>query len=108
MPDEPIDLSALDPDGDPGAEDRFVKSVMARIDTATAPASGAIDPLVGIWSIAGRFAFAASLIGLATIGLTVFRGDANESRVRAGPRSIPEAIGVPPEFLAVPRARSAP
>jgi hypothetical protein len=50
--DDKLNLSALDPDADPRAAERFVQSVMGRVEARPRPEVLPADPLVGIWSLA--------------------------------------------------------
>ena len=91
-----MDLRALDPDADAGAENRFVSSVMTRVArTGGAPAIPT-DPLYGLWSLPRPLLFAASVIALAVLGAAV-----GTQRVRAAtPATIADATGIPRAFLA--------
>ena len=93
--DEPrIDLSALDPDRDPAAADRFVGAVMARVGARPVPTALPGDPLIGIWSIARGPALAAGILIAVAIGAIGMRLNREEA-----PQTIAQAIGVPAEFL---------
>lgn len=89
------DLSALDPDRDAGAADRFVAGVMARVAARPAPRALPADPLVGIWSLVRSPAIAAGIIIAATIGAVGVRMNRGEPP----PQTIAQAMGVPAEFL---------
>jgi hypothetical protein len=90
-----IDLSALDPDRDPAAADRFVAGVMGRVATRPVPSAMPADPLIGIWSMLRSPAIAAGVIIAVAVGaLGVRMNRADES-----PRNVAQAIGVPVEFL---------
>ena len=52
MHDDPIDLTPLDPDADPGAEERFVGAVMSRIASRPNPYPAHVDVVWGAWSLA--------------------------------------------------------
>ena len=61
MHDDPIDLTPLDPDADPSAEDRFVGAVMSRIAARANPYPMRVDALWGAWSLARPVLVAASI-----------------------------------------------
>lgn len=90
-----IDLSAIDPDRDPAAADRFVASVMARVAARPLPAAMPADPLIGIWSMLRTPAIAAGVVLAVAVGALGIRMNRDEP-----PRTIAQAIGVPVEFLA--------
>jgi hypothetical protein len=94
MPDDPIDLTPLDPDADPGAEERFVGAVMARIAARANPYPARVDALWGVWSLARPVLVAASL-AIVAAGLFLMRAAREESR---RPLTVAESLGVPPEF----------
>ena len=94
MPDDPIDLTLLDPDADPGAEDRFVDAVMSRIAARANPYPMRVDALWGAWSLARPVLVAAS-IAIAVAGLLLVLAKREEAR---GPLTVAESLGVPPEF----------
>ena len=93
MPDDPIDLAPLDPDADPGAEDRFVGAVMSRLATRANPYPMRVDALWGAWSLARPVLLAAS-IGIIVAGVVIAR----ERRDAAAPLTVAESLGVPPLF----------
>jgi hypothetical protein len=97
MPDDPIDLTPLDPDADPSAEDRFVGAVMSRIAARANPYPMPVDALWGVWSLARPVLVAAS-IAIVVAGLSIVRARRDESR---GPLTVAESLGVPPEFQRV-------
>jgi hypothetical protein len=94
MPDDPIDLTPLDPDADPGAEDRFVGAVMSRIAARANPYPMRVDALWGAWSVARPVLVAAS-IAIAVTGLLLVHARREEAR---GPLTVAESLGVPTEF----------
>lgn len=97
MPDDPIDLTPLDPDANPGAEDRFVGAVMSRIAARANPYPMRVDALWGVWSLARPVLVAAS-IAIVVAGLLMARARRDEAR---GPLTVAESLGVPPEFQSV-------
>lgn len=101
MHDDPIDLTPLDPDADPGAEDRFVGAVMARVGSSANLYPMRVDALWGAWTLAKPVLIAAS-IAIAVAGSLIARAT-NES---AAPRTVAESLGVPPQFqvMAMPRS----
>ena len=92
--DDPIDLTALDPDADAGAEERFVGAVMTRIATQPNPYPVRIDVLWGAWSLARPVLIAASVVIVAA-GVVLARTVTVASR---GPVTVAESLGVPPMF----------
>ena len=94
MPDDPIDLTALDPDANPGARERFVDAVMTRIATQPNPYPVRVDVLWGAWSLARPVLIAASVVIVAA-GVMVAR---TASRGARGPVTVAESLGVPPGF----------
>ena len=90
----PVDLSPLDPDADPGAEERFVGAVMSRIASHANPYPMRIDPLWGAWSLARPVLVAASL-AIILAGVVLLRETREAARA---PQSVAESLGVPPEF----------
>jgi len=94
MHDDPIDLAPLDPDADPGAEERFVGAVMAQIASRPNPYPVHVDVLWGAWSLARPVLIAASI---AIVVAGVFMASAARDDVR-GPLTVAESLGVPPEF----------
>jgi hypothetical protein len=94
MPDDPIDLTPLDPDADPSAEDRFVSAVMSRIAAGANPYPMRVDPLWGVWTVA-RPILAAASVAILIAGVAIVRARRVEAR---GPLTVAESIGVPPEF----------
>jgi hypothetical protein len=105
MHDDPIDLTGLDPDQDPGAEDRFVGAVMSRVGASATRYPVRVDPLWGAWSLAKPVLIAAS-ITIAVAGSLIARA----TREASAPRTVAESIGQPPQFqvglLAQPGAQS--
>ena len=101
MSDDPIDLTPLDPDADPNAEERFVGSVMSRVGQRGNLYPVKADPLWGAWSLARPVLIAAS-VAIALAGLVLARSTRDDR-----PLTVAESLGVPPEFvglLAVPAA----
>ena len=96
MHDDPIDLTALDPDADPGAEERFVGAVMSRIAKRPNPYPVRVDPLWGAFSLARPVLVAAS-VAIVVAGL--FMASARRDATR-GPLTVAESLGVPPVFQA--------
>jgi hypothetical protein len=93
--DDRLNLSALDPDNDPRAADRFVNAVMTRIATRPKPESPPADPLFGVWTLVRSPLLAAGIViaaGLGTYGLA--------RQWRPAPQNVAQAIGVPAAFLA--------
>ncbi len=97
MSDDPIDLTPLDPDANPGAEDRFVGAVMSRIAARANPYPMRVDALWGVWSLARPVLVAAS-IAIVVAGLLMARARRDDAR---GPLTVAESLGVPPEFQRV-------
>jgi hypothetical protein len=97
MPDDPIDLTPLDPDADPGAEDRFVGAVMSRIAARSTQYPMRVDALWGVWSVA-RPVLAAASVAILLAGFAIVRARRDEAR---GPLTVAESLGVPPEFQRV-------
>ena len=95
MHDDPIDLTGLDPDLDPGAEDRFVGAVMSRLGSSETVYPIRVDALWGAWSLAKPVLIAAS-IAIAVAGSLIARA-ASESNA---PRTVAESVGLPPQFQA--------
>ena len=95
MHDDPIDLTGLDPDLDPGAEDRFVGAVMSRLESDETIYPVRVDALWGAWSLAKPVLIAAS-IAIAVAGSFIARA-ANEANA---PRTVAESVGLPPQFQA--------
>jgi hypothetical protein len=91
-----VDLSAIDPDRDPAAADRFVATVMARVRASESRAPFPTDPLMGIWSMMRAPALAAGILIAVAVGTAGLR----VNRRPAAPETIVQAIGVPAEFLA--------
>jgi hypothetical protein len=98
MSDDPLDLTALDPDADSGAEERFVGAVMARIATQPNPYPVRVDVLWGAWTLARPVLIAASLVIVAA-GVSVAR---RASAVARDPLTVAESLGVPPGFSVGP------
>ena len=94
--DERADLSALDPDHDRGAEERFVSAVMSRIERIGAAPTIPTDPFFGLWSMTRPMLVAASFVVLAILGLAV---GTQRARVTV-PATIADATGIPRVFLA--------
>ena len=94
MPDDPIDLTPLDPDADPGAEDRFVRAVMSRVAARASSHPVRVDPLWGAWSLARPVLIAAS-VAILIAGVSIVRAYRAEARA---PLTVAESLGVPPEF----------
>ena len=105
MHDDPIDLTGLDPDQDPGAEDRFVGAVMSRVDSSATRYPVRVDPLWGAWSLAKPVLIAAS-ITIVVAGSFIARA----TRESNAPRTVAESVGLPLQFqvglLAQPGARA--
>ena len=93
MHDDPIDLTSLDPDADPGAEDRFVGAVMGRIAMTPNQYPLEVGILWGASSLARPVLLAAS-IAIAAAGVVLARS-ANSS---GAPLTVAESVGVPMEF----------
>ena len=98
VPDDPIDLTALDPDADPRNAERFVDAVMTRISTAPNPYPVRVDVLWGAWTLARPVLIAASLV-IVVAGAIVGRAT---SAVDRGPLTVAESLGVPPGFSVGP------
>jgi hypothetical protein len=94
MREDPIDLTALDPDVDSGAEERFVGAVMTRIAIEANPYPVRVDVLWGAWSLARPVLIAASIV-IVVAGLVVTRATTN---ARHAPLTVAESLGVPPMF----------
>ena len=94
MHDDPIDLTALDPDASPGAEARFVGAVMSRIAERGNPYPVRVDALWGVWSLARPVSIAAS-IAILVAGLLIAGAVLDDHR---GPLTVAESLGIPPEF----------
>ncbi len=95
--DAPIDLTALDPDTDSGAEERFVGAVMTRIAAQPNPYPVRVDVLWGAWSLARPVLIAASVV-IVVAGVVLTRAS---SDARRGPLTVAESLGVPPMFSVV-------
>jgi hypothetical protein len=95
MQDDPIDLSALDPDADPAAEDRFVGAVMTRVAATPNPYPVRVDALWGAWSLARPVLLAASVV-IAIAGIVLTRQPADDG----APLTVAESVGVPMPFRA--------
>ena len=95
MHDDPIDLTPLDPDADPLAEERFVGAVMSRIAGRPKPYPVNVDPLWGAWSLARPLLIAAALV-IVVAGVFVLSGTSDGSD---RPLTVADAVGVPPVFL---------
>lgn len=96
-----MDLRALDPDADAGAEDRFVSAVMARVALSGGAPAIPTDPLYGLWSLPRPLLLAASVIALAVLGAAVGTRRAHGSP----PATIADATGIPRAFLATGASR---
>ena len=94
MQDDPLDLTALDPDADPSAEERFVGAVMARVAAKPNPYPMSADVLWGAWSVARPVLLAASIV-IVIAGVALARESSAEPR---GPLTVAESLGVPMEF----------
>ena len=94
MHDDPIDLTPLDPDADPLAEERFVRAVMSRIAGRPKPYPVDVDPLWGAWSLARPVLIAASLVTIVA-GVIVVRAASDAS---SRPLTVADAVGVPSVF----------
>jgi hypothetical protein len=92
--DDKLDLSALNPDADGRAGDRFVTAVMSRVDARPRPSAMPADPLVGIWSVMRSPALAAGILLVFALGTVALR-----QRQPHGPETIAQAMGVPAAFL---------
>jgi hypothetical protein len=99
MHDDPIDLTPLDPDADPLAEERFVRAVMSRTAVRPTPYAGRIDVLWGASSLARPVLIAASVV-IVLAGALVARAarDGRDTR----PLTVADAVGLPPEFRGGP------
>jgi len=104
MHDDPIDLTALDPDADPGAEDRFVDAVMGRIRTTPNPYPLEVGVLWGASSLARPVLLAAS-IAIAAAGIVLVRGSSDDG---GAPRTVAESVGVPMEFRRLAASEAVP
>lgn len=96
MPDDPIDLTLLDPDADSGAEERFVGAVMSRIATRANPYPMRVDALWGASSLARPVLIAAS-VAIVVAGIVMARASRSDA---ARPLTVAESLGVPPLFRA--------
>ena len=95
MHDDPIDLTALDPDADPRAAEHFVGAVMSRIASRPNLYPVHVDVLWGAWSLARPVMIAAS-IAIVVAGVFIAR----TARDARGPLTVAESLGVPPAFQA--------
>jgi hypothetical protein len=93
MHDDPVDLAPLDPDQDPGAEDRFVDAVMSRVASSVTVYPMRVDALWGAWSLAKPVLIAAS-IAIAVAGSLIVRA----TKELNAPRTVAESVGLPPQF----------
>ena len=93
MRDDPVDLTPLDPDADPAAEDRFVSAVMTRIAAQPNPYPPRVDLLWGAWSMARPVLIAAS-VAIVAAGLFMVRSSSDDD----APTTVAESVGVPPMF----------
>ena len=93
MHDDPIDLTPLDPDQDPGAEDRFVGAVISRVGSSATLYPLRVDALWGAWSLAKPVLIAAS-IAIAVAGSFIARA----SNEPGSPRTVAESVGLPLQF----------
>jgi hypothetical protein len=96
MQDDPLDLTALDPDADPAAEDRFVGAVMTRVAAMPDPYPMRADVLWGAWSLARPVLLAAS-VAIVAAGIVLAR----ERQDDRTPLTVAESVGVPMQFRAV-------
>ena len=94
MTDDPIDLTPLDPDHDPGAADRFVTGVMGRIAASPDPYPVPVGVMWGMASMAVPVAVAATVIFAFAATLMLRSGRADP----AVPETVAESIGVPGLF----------
>ncbi len=94
MRDDPVDLTPLDPDADPAAEDRFVSAVMTRIGGQQNPYPPRVDLLWAAWSMARPVSIAAS-IAIVAAGVVMARSRTADR----GPRTVAESVGVPAMFV---------
>ena len=91
-----VDLRALDPDIESGADARFVSAVMSRATRASAPPRIPMDPLYGLWSLPHRTLIAASLLlALGALGAAT----TTHRNLSTSPETIADATGVPSVFL---------
>ena len=93
-----VDLTPLDPDSVPRAEDRFVDAVMARVSASAPsqpPSANPFDPFWGAWSLARPVLIAASVVIVIASVVLVRGATAPDPR----PQTVAESVGVPPEFL---------
>ena len=104
MHDDPIDLTALDPDADPGAEERFVGAVMGRIRTAPNPYPLEVGVLWGASSLARPVLLVAS-VAIVVAGIVLVRGSGDDA---GAPRTVAESVGVPMEFRRLAAVEGAP
>jgi hypothetical protein len=104
MPDDPIDLTALDPDADPRNAERFVNAVMTRIAATPNLYPVRVDVLWGAWSLARPVLVAAS-IAIVAAGIAISRASNDAPR---GPLTVAESVGVPPVFGVVTAPAAAP
>jgi hypothetical protein len=95
MDDDSIDLTPLDPDADPNAEDRFVSAVMAQIGHGPRRYPVPADALWGAWSLARPVLIAASIV-IAIAGVVIARA---RHPAASGPLTVTESLGVPSVFL---------
>lgn len=93
--DQRLDLHALDPDADPAAQARFIDAVMTRVAEQRTLYPAPADPLWGVWSLA-RPLIAAAAVLLVVAGAMTVRARQPRPDV---PRTVAEAVGIPPEFL---------
>lgn len=91
-----VELRPLDPDLDPQAAGRFVDQIATRIGARGACARVPVDPLYGLWALPRPLLVAASIIGLALVGIASRAG----SRESGAPSTTAESIGVPLQLLA--------
>lgn len=98
--DRPIDLDALRPER---PADDFVAAVMARVRLEPAPAPPRMGVLWGIWSLSPRLALAGAVIVVAALVVPWVTGGPP-----GAPVTVAEALGVPPDLLAVLAKKEAP
>ena len=94
MTDDPLDLTALDPDQDDRAADRFVADVMGRIAANPDPYPVPVGLFWGLSSMAAPIALAATVI-LALAAALMTR---TASTALPAPQTVAQSIGVPNLF----------
>ncbi len=88
----PFDLSALDPDRDPTAQERLVRDVLHGRQRRY-PAQP--ESLVSVWATSPHLGIV--LLAMAATLLLIVGMDRRDDT--APPRTVAESLGVPPEFL---------